>query len=231
MYYIIYKITNLLNNKIYIGKHKTENLDDDYMGSGVLIKQAIHKYGIQNFKKEILFMCTSEEEMNNLEIVIVNKEFVERKDTYNLTLGGVGGWYKANVLHFNGNNQVIRGKNSEEIQAIRKKAVNTLKNTWNIRKQDPEYMEKFSQKLSEACKQTWKTHTHPWVGRKHTEETKEKMHLTHQQNSHQKGEKNSQFGTCWVYNEQLKISKPIKKDELNLYLEQGWKRGRKQKWD
>ena len=53
-YYIIYKITNLLNDKIYVGFHKTEDIYDDYMGSGKLIKEAITEFGVQNFKKDII---------------------------------------------------------------------------------------------------------------------------------------------------------------------------------
>lgn len=96
IYYTIYQITNLINNKIYIGKHQTKYLNDDYFGSGKLISRAIEKYKIENFKKEILHIFDNEEEMNNKEKELVTIDFCLREDTYNETVGGYGGFYHIN---------------------------------------------------------------------------------------------------------------------------------------
>lgn len=95
-YFTIYKITNLVNNKIYIGMHKTKNLNDNYMGSGKVIRTAIRKYGLKNFNKEILFVFDNEQEMRDKEKELVTEDFLNRSDTYNLTLGGKGGFYYVN---------------------------------------------------------------------------------------------------------------------------------------
>jgi hypothetical protein len=92
LYYIIYKITNLVNNKIYVGCHKTTNINDDYMGSGKHLVSAQQKYGIENFKKEILYIFDNAEEMFLKEKEIVNESFVKQKNTYNIKIGGFGGW-------------------------------------------------------------------------------------------------------------------------------------------
>ena len=94
MFYTIYKITNKIDGKYYIGKHQTKNLNDGYMGSGILIKRAIEKYGIDNFSKEILYSYSTEEEMNakEKELVVVSEE------TYNLCLGGHGGFGYINTV-------------------------------------------------------------------------------------------------------------------------------------
>lgn len=92
MFYTIYKTTNKLNGKIYIGKHQTKDLNDNYIGSGKRLWNSIHKHGIENFKKEILFVFETEDEMNAKEKELVTDEFCLREDTYNLCPGGKGGW-------------------------------------------------------------------------------------------------------------------------------------------
>lgn len=95
-YYCIYRITNLINNKTYIGKHKYCNLREplhNYTGGGVNLRKAYKKYGIQNFKKEVLVeKVETLEEINKLEIQYI-KEERERKgisNVYNIAHGGEG---------------------------------------------------------------------------------------------------------------------------------------------
>lgn len=90
MNYTIYKTTNLINNKIYIGQHQTNNLNDNYLGSGTLLLFAIKKYGKENFSKEILYNFDNFKDMNDKETELVTSEFVSLDTTYNLTEGGLG---------------------------------------------------------------------------------------------------------------------------------------------
>jgi hypothetical protein len=108
--YIIYKITNVINGKFYVGKHETTDINDDYMGSGRLIISAIKKYGIDSFKKEILHIYDSYEEATNKEKEIVDINFIKNKDSYNLRIGGDGG--NTNIL-----------KTDSEIREIYKKFI------------------------------------------------------------------------------------------------------------
>lgn len=89
MKYVIYKITNLINNNIYIGQHATEDINDEYMGSGVALHNAIKKHGKKNFKKEILYIFDTREDADKKEQELVNTDFIKRKDTYNIIKGGM----------------------------------------------------------------------------------------------------------------------------------------------
>ena len=87
-YNVVYEIRNLINDKIYVGAHSTNNINDMYMGSGSLIKKAIKKYGCENFIRTILCFCDNRDSMFKKEAEIVNNVFVVRDDTYNLIIGG-----------------------------------------------------------------------------------------------------------------------------------------------
>ena len=118
MHYIIYKTTNLINGKFYIGKHQTNDLNDGYIGSGKLLKRAIKKYGLDQFKTEILFECPTEAHMNLAEKVYV---VIDQEVSYNLCPGGKGGfgYINKNALNWSPEkNQRISGfkKHSKEFR-------------------------------------------------------------------------------------------------------------------
>ena len=105
MKYTIYKITNKVNGKVYIGKHQTNNPYDSYFGSGKYIKYAIKKYGKENFEKEVLFIFDTIEEMNKKELELVSESFISNNNNYNAGVGGEGG------PHFNGKKHTKSTKN------------------------------------------------------------------------------------------------------------------------
>lgn len=218
-YYLVYKTTNLVNGKIYIGQHQTYDLNDGYLGSGILIQRAIEKYGEENFKREILFECSSVEEMNAKEAELVNEEFLKRDDVYNLKQGGDGGFDFINSSGIN-NSRDNAGKGG------RKNA--------QLLKSNPAHKKKFSIRLSNGLKKVWKEHPEKfvnfrcdWTGKHHTKEAREKI------SKHMKlctGAKNNAWGTKWIHNKMLKKSIRAHKDELQQYLDNGWELGAVYEW-
>lgn len=88
---VIYKTTNLINGKIYVGQDTKNN--PNYLGSGKILKFALKKYGIENFKKEILEECLTLDELNELEKYWINKfNSTDNNIGYNLSFGGQSGW-------------------------------------------------------------------------------------------------------------------------------------------
>lgn len=97
--YYIYRITNNINHKTYIGQHKYYKsllVEDGYMGSGIILRKAQKKYGIENFTKEIITIAMSRSEANVLEMYYIAKERKENTyGCYNIADGGQGGaWNK-----------------------------------------------------------------------------------------------------------------------------------------
>lgn len=182
-----------MNNKIYIGCHRTTDLDDGYLGSGILIQKAIKKYGSSMFRREILAECNSAEEMFDLESQYVTKMFVAQYETYNLCAGGYG---------------------SDMVLANKAYSLKT--------KTDPEWKDTVNKKISEALK----GRPGVFTGKKHKPETIANMRKIRK--GHGTGKENSQYGTCWIHNNN--VSKKINKDDLNEYLTDGWIVGRKMKF-
>ena len=168
MFYTIYKITNKINGKTYIGSHKTKNLEDGYMGSGKYLKRAIEKNGIENFEKEILFVFDNSEAMFAKEAELVNEDYLTDGNTYNLKVGGDGGFQ-----YINGNTNLIIERNRKISQ----------KRNY----QDPKYIQKCPMLTSEAAKKRYENGMSnnfkeagktAFLGRKHSPETLKKMSET-----------------------------------------------------
>ncbi len=183
MYYTIYKIINTINQKYYIGMHRTSNIDDKYMGSGKLLANAYRKYGIQNFKKEILFIFDNEKEMYQKEYEIITEDVVNDPLSYNLKRGGVGMWGVSKEQ------RLRHGLNQRDNKLGIFSPEHFQKNINN-----PEWLKRYSflnkERRETAYKNCWGN-----------AQKKREIIDDRKKNGFQKGCKNSQFGTCWITKE------------------------------
>lgn len=212
MYYAIYKITNQINGKFYIGSHKTKDLNDNYMGSGKYLKYSQKKYGIENFKKEILFVFETSEEMYAKENEIVNEDLLASENTYNLKIGGFGGFDYINQNNLsvqNLQNKSIKEKTKNSFLKRHKIEGSTIKETLG------------KIKGAETRKKLYENNVliPPFKGKSHTLETKKKISVAN--SVKQSGMKNSQFNTMWITNGT--INSKISKVDTIPY---GFKKGR-----
>lgn len=209
MNYTIYQITNLINNKIYIGAHYTEDINDNYFGSSIPVKQAISKYGIENFRKDTLHIFDNSNDMFAKEAEIVNEDFVQRRDTYNLKPGGHGGWHHIN------NDPEKRKLVTEAARKYNKENGIGGSSHWtsegranivaSLRQQSAINVENGS---------AW------------TATAKVKRQATIAKNKSYSGSKNSQFGKYWISHPLTKEIKRINATELDYYINQRWVRGK-----
>jgi hypothetical protein len=205
-----------VNNRYYIGKHQTKNIHDEYFGSGKLIKAAIKKYGIENFKKEILFVFETEDEMNKKEAELVTEELLESGVSYNLCSGGRGGF---GYINKNGLAISLRDQFSRNPGLASKASKISIAKRIQKCNDDPIFYEKYKKSISEGRKRFLDAGGIPgFLGKTHTEESKEKM-----RKPKNGGSKNSQFGTMWITNGTE--NKKIKKD-LDI-IPEGWYKGRR----
>jgi len=224
MFFYLYQITNLVNNKIYIGVHATKDMNDRYMGSGKNIQSAIKKYGVDNFCKVILFTFDNLEDMYAKEKEIVTEEFLLRKDTYNLRLGGTGGFdyiNKNNLYGFSNievarkgrqtTNTLLEKRHGEQWKKVISK--NGNKALQKKREDDPG----FNQLMIEHARRNVKIasqYANTPLAIKNKKSTFSKI-------GHQQGAKNSQYGKMWITNGN--DNKSIPGHET---IPEGWRKGR-----
>ena len=162
MKYTIYKTTNKLNGMFYIGKHQTENPNDEYYGSGLHLMRAIAKYGKENFQKEVLFIFDNEQRMNEKERELVNEDLVNDPQCYNMMIGGEGGdtWSHVGRKHSEETKRKI--SNSIRQHILKSGDVGHQKRSqsskeFNARlKADPEKYAQIQKKRIETAKRNWK---------------------------------------------------------------------------
>lgn len=154
---IIYKTTNQINSKIYIGQDKHNN--PNYLGSGKILHLAIKKYGTENFIKEIIEECESKEHLNEREMYWINfHNSTDRNIGYNIALGGDGG----DTISNHPDKDLIRQKHSEWMQE---------NNPCKGRIRTEETIQKWRESIGDKLK----GENNPNYGKHHTEETKERM--------------------------------------------------------
>jgi len=154
---VIYLVTNLINNKKYIGMDSSNC--PYYLGSGLYIKKAIKKYGRVNFKKEILQVCSSKEELIKAEKYWISF-FNADKDRkfYNIREGGQGG----DIRIFMNNDEISEWKKNISIGRV------------GIRKGIP-LSEKNKIGISHGLKLFYENNISHNMGRNHSDETKMKI--------------------------------------------------------
>jgi hypothetical protein len=146
-FYILYKTTNLINGKTYIGIHKTSNIEDNYLGSGLAIKMALKKYGKENFKREIIEFCNSYDELLEKEKTLVNEDWILDDSNYNLKTGGQSSGILSEESRYKISETLKRRYDSGEIVSKRPFGVEP----WNKGLKDS-YSEEYRNKISEGLK-------------------------------------------------------------------------------
>lgn len=168
--YFIYLTTNLINHKKYIGYHYGYE-NDDYLGSGVLLQKALKEYGRQNFKRQILEICkTQEEAFEQEKYWIKYYNAVENQDFYNISEGGEfdAGWSQANKWFKNHPEQAqqIYQQNIQNVQSwwkehpeeLEKNNKNLIENAKKWREEYPEKVKEHMKKVNQAKEQWQKEH-------------------------------------------------------------------------
>ncbi|MCA9750114.1 MAG: GIY-YIG nuclease family protein [Romboutsia sp.] len=169
----VYKTTNLINGMIYIGRRSTSKVieKDFYKGSGVYLKNAFKFFGKQNFKKEILEVCSSFEELLIREVYWINKyNSTNSKLGYNLSNKSIGaGIGVENSFYGKTHTDETKTKISQANKGRKhdKELVNRLT---DLRKK-----ENLSNETLKKKSESVKGNKNPFFGKTHTEESKNKI--------------------------------------------------------
>lgn len=243
MYGYVYKTTNLINGKIYIGQHHSETFDEKYYGSGKILNRAIQKYGLENFICELIEFCPTKDILNSKEQYWI--KYYNSQDIsigYNITNGGDGiispipecmrehlrqvntGRYvsektkqKLSIVH-SGSNNGFYGKVHSEI--TRKHISETIKQQYkngriNCMTGVHRYGKDAIRYGAKLSDETKRKISESVKGFKHTDEAKQKM---------SDSVRNRVFINDGIKN------KRVKPEDLQKYLDLGYVKGRLTPW-
>ena len=198
--FIVYKTTNLVNQKIYVGQHNT-SADDGYLGSGLLLERAIEKYGVENFKRSTIEFCTSSNIDERETYWIEELDARNSQIGYNIAQGGSGGftrdWNEEERKQISERMKDYVNNLSEEEFNKRMEKLNIgfdnyIKIDENRKKLSINASLRKRQKHSKETKQ--KMSDNSWIkGKKHKEESIIKMKETIKNKGGRKGNKNGMF--------------------------------------
>jgi len=181
----VYKIINNINGKYYIGVHKHVKGIDNYMGSGTLINLSLLKYGVDNFTKEILKEFETYEEALTYESELVTMKEVNDENCYNMIPGGNGGSVKgrklSDITKEKISNSKLGNKNPMFGKSISDKQKDSIRNA-NYKRvyaaPSIETRNKMSISQQDRSKEWLEKLSLKATGKKHSEETKEKIRLS-----------------------------------------------------
>lgn len=216
-FHYIYKITRTDTGRFYIGMHSTDDLEDEYFGSGKIITASIKKHGKDRHVKEILEFLPSREALKLREKELVNEELIGDKLCMNLKLGGEGGGGFTKEAQQKGV-EAARGLGGQSTKRKRlesqefAKTINEKisKSLTNYLKSNPEAAKVSQQRITKAAT---------------SKSAVDKRKKTLAEINHQQGSKNSQYGKCWITKDGQ--HKSVQKTDLQLYLNLGYSLGRK----
>lgn len=214
----VYIVTNLTDDKQYVGDHSTNNIDDGYLGSGLYLKRAIKKHGKENFKKEILeFFPIKKNSFDNQEKFIIKYNTLS-PNGYNISpKGGLG----VNKCHSEETMQKLRNHKSKE----HKQNISYSKQG----EKNPMYGKHMTEKTKQQIIKSNMLRVgekNPMYGKHRSEEIKEKLKIINTgkklSDEHKRHISESHEGKFYITNEI--ITKQLKKDNN---IPEGWKLGRK----
>ena len=235
MFGYIYKTTNLVNGKIYVGKHRAPQLDESYLGSGIHLSNAVNYYGRENFIVEMIDTATSLAELNDKEKFYI-QELNARDPSigYNIACGGDGGQEGLTYKHTEEAKQKIRDswKTRSHTLSVEERAKISSGYANMPEDKKKERSEKLKTTLSgRSLPEDVKRKIGNSIrGQKRTPEQIANM-CKAQQNRPPLSEKTKEHlrtvgkGRIWINKDG--VSKMIYPEELVSYVDSGWNKGRK----